>query len=402
MSPTPPGDAGGFVAKNLSRILVGALVGLLVAAFFALRSPAGFEARTDVLVTRLAVTDLGENSLDGTTPLDAEIRFAKSGTVRDVVRGAIPTAPNSLEVTARDDANVLTFIAPGDTADEAIRLSRNWASAYIAQRRDVLIATWTDRSATIDAELEGLITELGTARLAGDDESAARLEARRDAAAAEAAAAAASIRALEADPGAELFGSAPQASETGRSLAAMGMLGTILGGLATGAWLAWRGQQTEDEAEAQSWLRHATDGSLERVMTAGMLDVPAFLLEEPSPQPMPMPVPPVPVAQVPVPAAQPPIVPPQIAPLQVAPPATPVLAPEPALEPEPEPAVANGTPRPANTLASKGRTTATIDKPAVQPLRIAKIAQRAAATQRPVLSRPDQAWADDISLTSDG
>lgn len=415
MSPTPPGDTGGFVARNLSRILVGALVGLLVAGFLALRSPPGFEATTEVLVTRLAVADLGENSLDGTTPLDAEIRFARSGTVRDVVRGAIPTAPNTIDVTAQENANILRFSAPGDTDDEAIRLSRNWASAYISQRREVLIATWSDRTATIDLELEQLITDLGTARLAGDDEAATRLEARRDAAAAEQAQAVAAIRALEAEPGAELYGAAVPATETGRSLAAMAILGTLVGALATSGWIAWREQQADDEAEAQSWMHQATEGSLEQVMTIGLLDVPTFLLDDPGPRPpaaAPAPVPPQTRPAI-VPSAnnghtalveappQPPRTEPQPA---ATTPGRSVAVPSAASPPAPrEPAsrepAANGAV--AIPAERSPRTATTIAKTPAEPLRIATIVQDPTATRRPVLSRADQAWADDISLKSD-
>lgn len=415
MSPTPPGDSGGFLARNLSRILVGALVGLLVGAFFALRSPPGFDATTQVLVTRLAAADLGEASLDGTTPLDAEIRFAQSGVVLDVVRGAIPTAPNTIDVDAGGDNNVLAFTAPGDTADEAIRLSRNWASAYISQRREALIATWADRAALAEAELDSLITRLGTARLAGDDAEAARLEARRDVAATEEAVAANSIEALQSDPGAELFGDNPTASETGRSLIAMTILGTLLGAGVTGGWLRWREQQADDEAEADSWLHQATEGSLDLVMTAGMLDVPAFLAPDAPPLVAATPAVATPVAPVPTAAMQQPAPPPAAPPTPVTAPA-PEPVPAPAAAPQPEAPVerprlvpaAIATPASPSSVpaAANARTTLTVTKPAAQPLRIAKIGQagqvaNGAATRRPTLSRVDQAWADDISLTSD-
>jgi hypothetical protein len=433
VNPTPPGSSGGFFARNLSRILVGALVGLLVGAFFALRSPPGYDATTEVLVTRLAAADLGENSLDGTTPLDAEIRFAQSGVVLDVVRGAIPTAPNTIDVEAGGDNNVLAFTAPGDTADEAIRLSRNWASAYVSQRRDALIATWTDRAALAESELELLITQLGTARLAGDDAEAARLETRRDVAATEEAAATSSIEALQSDPGAELFGDVPTATATGRSLIAMTILGTLLGAGITGAWLRWREQQADDEAEAESWLYQATEGSLDLVMTAGMLDIPAFLAPDAPPvepaAPLVAPTPPQPVAApVLAPAAEPapalpalstPVAPAQPAAVQQSAPApaaapAPVAAPttpqpvEPVERPRLVPAAIAAPDTPQSVpAAAHSRTTLTVTKPAAQPLRIAKInpagqAANGSVTRRPTLSRVDQAWADDISLTSDG
>ena len=371
MNPTPTGDSGGFLARNLSRILVGALVGLLVGGFFALRSPAGFEATTQVLVTRLAVADLGEASLDGTTPLDAEIRFANSGTIRDLIRGAIPTAPNTIDVKASDGTNVLDFTAPGDTANEAIRLSRNWASAYISERREVLLSSWSDRAAVAEAELELLVTQLGTARLAGDDAEAARLEARRELAASEEAAAARAISALQSDPGAELFGDEPVASETGRSLLAMAILGTMVGALLSGAWRRWREQQADDEAEADSWLHQVNEGSLDHVLTTGLLDVPSFLSPD-SPDALASSNEPEAAPVLPKPAAVPPA-------------ATP--APAPAPSPAPRPAAV--------------RAAVTVPKPAAEPLRIATINNGTTATTRPDLSRADQAWADDISLTTD-
>lgn len=445
---TPPASQGnhGFFVRNWAPIAICAAVGAAIASVLALVSPSGWEASVEVLVTRLAIVETTED-IDGGSPLEAEVRFANSMIVRDAVRGTIPTAPDAIDVSFSESTNVMAFRAIEDEADEATRLVGNWASAYINERRKVLVDTWNERAASLDVQLDQLILDLGEARLAFDEAETQRLERRREDVIAAQATAAAALDALRTDAGAEIFGSeAANVERTGLTLLPTALLGALAGAVLAGsaAWLLQR--SASNDAEARSWLDRANEGSFDGVLTTRTLDIPSFLSDGDAELPRAMPIPGLaePVAATPeqVPAPVPTTAPAMVhAVVNADTDETPALAPAAALvpaapgpspSPEPEPtaerprmvpaaaaAVAASPSGPApvrtSTIAPRPAAssfTAGAARPAVRPasmehrrsdgpLRVVKIDVAAAPTTAPTLSRADQAWADDISLTTD-
>lgn len=376
--------------RHWSTILGCALVGLLLGAAIAFLAPASYRSTATVLITRLAVDELGGTpEVEPLPPIETEIRFVNSTIVRNAVRESIPTAPDAVDVELADQGNLLEITASADTIDEAQRLARSWASAFINQRQDSLIRTWQERTSVSAAVLEELVNEIGVARLALDDVEVERLEARRTVAATEEAQAFARLEELQTGPGAEIFEDATRpTSRSGAPLLPASLAGVVLGALIGVGWTWGRDRRTQNDDEARSWLDKVSEGTLEPVLTARELDIPSFL--EPS---TPLVASAAPTATPPVSTEPEPVV--AAAPVAIAEPATiaPLAAPaQPAAPAPPAPASA-----PARAI-----TATSLPRPSVsEPLRVVQLSVDPKPTRAPRRSASDEAWADDFALVTD-
>lgn len=426
MNSTPPGTSpSGFLGRHWQTIVVGALLGLALGVVVAILAPASYRSTASVLITRLAVDELGGSpEVEPLPPIDSEIRFLNSGIVRDAVRDSIPTAPDTVDVELADEGNVLVLTASADSIDDAQRLARNWATAFIDQRQRVLVRTWEERTEVAAAILDDLVTEIGVARLALDDVEVERLEARRTAASTEQAQALARLDGLRAEPGAEVFSEATRpTSRSGAPLLPMTALGLVAGSALGAAWCWARDRRTENDDEANSWLDRLNEDPAAPLLTARELDIPAFLAPTTPPislapppaapaQPAPItpplaepaPTPPVAPAPLPDPVAAAAVVVPEAppAPTPVAPtPAAPAPVPAAVSTQRTQPAPSEPASSPIMQRATNGGLSNGGRHSVTGPLRVVQLSVEPKPTRAPRRSAADEAWSDDIALVTD-
>jgi polysaccharide biosynthesis transport protein len=167
------------VQRRWKVVAVAVLVVVGVALVASLTQTPRYRSEAEVLVRQApTAVSLGDEAATGTArSLANEVRQAEATAVVDEVRAAVGDEPD-LDVRADSDADVLHFAASSSDATRAASAADAYAQAFIAQRRQGLVADYLASGEVLQERMTDLDAEIASLGV-GDERRIASLEAQR-------------------------------------------------------------------------------------------------------------------------------------------------------------------------------------------------------------------------------